>query len=496
MSIKFLNIPRIAIAATHSGSGKTIITLGIMAALKKRSLTVQGFKCGPDYIDPGFHTAITRRQSRNLDSWFIKPALLKKVFFNNAHDADISVIEGVMGLFDGRNSFNNHGSTAEICQTIQAPVILVLDARSMARSAAAIVRGFQVFSKKVNIAGVIANKIGSKNHLEIIRESVEKECGIPLIGGILFDEKMKIPERHLGLLPALESGNLDNLFNHLAEVMENSLDMDQLLKITGYRKKTNPVAATLQPYLKPVQKLPIKIAVARDAAFNFYYPENLEAMRQAGMEPVYFSPLKNEPLPVGVCGIYLGGGFPEVFSRQLSRNHISKKTLKDAIDNGMPAIAECGGFMYLVDEIVDQNNKVFSMTGILPGRVIMQKQRAALGYREISGLKNNPVLKEGDVIRGHEFHYSVYEPAACAGNTNKKTGYVYENKKGQMFSAYRMKGRNTDQESGFVYKNLVAGYAHFYFLSNLKMLLRWAAVCREYEYRKNKTGYIADASGV
>jgi len=505
--VKPFEMPRLVIGAAGSGAGKTTVALGIMAALKRRGLVVQGFKCGPDYIDPGYHAAVTGRPSRNLDSWFVKPSLVKQVFANNAQDADISIVEGVMGLFDGRNPADNQGSTAEISQILQAPVLLVLDARSMARSAAAIVRGFQVFSggtaggpssggaprnlsrnlsKKVQIAGVVANKVGSPNHLEILREAIEPECGIPLVGGILRDESLQVPERHLGLLPAIERGELLPLFEILADAVEKSLDLDLILKIAGYQKKT-PVrgpgarvsgARVLSRrnafpenrlYVIVKKHNPVKVAVARDAAFNFYYPENLEVMRQAGMEPIFFSPLKNEPVPQEAGGLYLGGGFPEEFAGLLSKNRVTIKSVRQVIENSMPAIAECGGYMYLAREIVDRKGKSRPMAGIFPGRVVMKARRAALGYREISGLANNFFLGPGETIRGHEFHYSEYEPA----ETGKADNVIFA-------PAYHMRGRNIDGPAGHVYKNLVAGYAHFYFLSNTEPLIRWAQKCREY----------------
>lgn len=473
--------PRLLIGATNSGAGKTTVTLGLMAALKKRGLVVQGFKCGPDYIDPGYHSAVTSRLSRNLDGWFVKPALVKQIFTNNALGADISIVEGVMGLFDGRDPSSDQGSSAEISQIIGAPVVLVIDARSMARSAAAIVRGFQLFSKKVNVAAVIANKVGGKNHLEIIREAVEKECGIPLLGGILRDEKLQIPERHLGLLPATERGELNSLFDTLAQVIENSVDLDGLLKIAGFDKKRFDKklltgkknkkapnigdAAAYKPYVIRKQKNLVKVAVARDAAFNFYYPENFEVMQQLGMELLYFSPLKNEPIPAQACGLYLGGGFPEEFARALSKNRVTQKSIREAIETGMPSVAECGGFMYLTQQIVDKNAKTFTMASILPGRVVMQERLAALGYREIRGLKNNFLLNKGELVRGHEFHYSTYD---VRGHE-------------KILPAYHMKGRNIDCKTGFMYKNLIAGYVHYYFLSNPAFVLRWAQKCLEYK---------------
>jgi cobyrinic acid a,c-diamide synthase len=461
--------PRIVIAAASSGSGKTTITLAILAALKKRKLSVQAYKCGPDYIDPGYHTAITGRVSRNLDSWFVKPDVIKKIFLKNSTKADISVIEGVMGLFDGKNPLNNSGSTAEISRILNAPVLLVLDAKSMARSAAAIVKGFQVFDRKIQIAGVILNKCGSKNHIEILREAIEKECKVPVLGGVLADPEILVPERHLGLLPAMERGELDNLFHTLEQIAEKSIDLDKIIEIANSAPKFSPEIFNsseklFAPFPQNTQK--IHIAIAHDLAFNFYYPENIDLLRKFNMKPVFFSPLKNEPVPEIACGLYLGGGFPEEFAGLLSKNNTSMKSIIKSIEGNMPVLAECGGFMYLTKNII--TGKITKkMCGIIPGNVEMQKKRAALGYREITGVNNNFLLPDSTTIRGHEFHYSKYIP--------------FDN---SLCSAFHVTGRNVSENSGFLYKNLVAGYPHLYFLSHPDILKNWYKKCIEYKNGK------------
>ena len=464
------NIPRILIAATGSGDGKTTITLGLMAALTRRGKTVQGFKCGPDYIDPGYHSAVTGRVSRNLDSWFTSAELLKDIFIRGASDSQISIIEGAMGLFDGRDSLSNEGSAAEISQIITAPIILALNCQSRARSAAAIVKGFMEFLPGLHIAGVIANKVGSVGHYEIIRDAVEKECKIPVLGYLLRDENLSIPERHLGLLPAIERGDHDDLFSLLAERLEQTVDIDRIFEIAQTSEAMQYEPGVFENLVNfnssntntPVKSEPrIKIGVAKDEAFHFYYPENLELMKLAGMEPVYFSPLKGEEPPEGVAGLYIGGGFPEEFAPELSRQKKTVEAIRKLIEDGAPTIVECGGFMYLTQEITNAAGDRFPMVGILPGQIKMQKKRAALGYREASGLNNNGILPEGEMARGHEFHYSRYE------NFRDR----------QLPEAYSLSGRFGTSNAGVLYKNLMGGYMHFYFPSHPKILQNWKELC-------------------
>lgn len=481
--------PSILIAGTNSGCGKTTVTLAIMAALKKKGLRVQGFKCGPDYIDTAYHAAVTRQPSYNLDSFFSTPQQLRRSFFEHSAQANIAVIEGVMGLFDGKAADKNTGSTAEIAGILNVPVVLVINAASMARSAAALVRGFQIFGKKIRIAGVIANRCGSKNHIELIRTAVETECKIPLLGGILRQDNIQIPERQLGLLPALERGELNSLFKRLATLAKEQIDLEQILKTARQYKTAFPGTVTPQTVSGGnTGKEKIIVAVAKDQAFNFYYPENLELMKNSGMTLKYFSPLKDEALPLNACGLYIGGGFPEEFAKVLSKNNKSKKSIQDAVESGMPCIAECGGFMYLTESLrTAVNGKRFqsgsggslptrslkdgkyTMCRILPGGIVMQNRLSALGYREISGLKNNYLLRENEMIKGHEFHYSVYE-----GPKNSKN----------ILPAFHFKGRNVNGQSGLMYKNLVASYAHFYFPSRPEFVSRWTEKCRQYRDKK------------
>ncbi|MGM0901757.1 MAG: cobyrinate a,c-diamide synthase [Bacillota bacterium] len=449
---------RFVLAGTGSGVGKTTFTIGIMRALMKRGLTVQGFKCGPDYIDPTYHTAVTKRPSRNIDSFMMSHDTVRAIVSRASQDVEVAMIEGVMGFYDGKSPLTNEGSAADISQITNSPVILIVNAASMARSAAAIVKGFQMLEEKSNIVGVLANQLGSKSHFEIVKSAIEQECGIPVIGYLPKGAVPTLPSRHLGLVPAIERGELDSYFDSLAEAIEETVDMEQLLEIT----KAQPLDVTASIFDPQPQGQEVHIAVARDAAFNFYYEENLELLRAYGAILHFFSPLQNEEVPRIAQGLYIGGGFPEEFADSLTKNEQTKQSIRAALERGLPTLAECGGFMYLTEEIVNRQGQVFPMVGIIPGRVRMQEKLAALGYREITGVPGNFLLNEAEQAKGHEFHYSTYE--------------------GELSSpAYFSKGRFRAQQEGYLHKNLVAGYTHFHFASNPQLVKNWLTTCLEGE---------------
>jgi cobyrinic acid a,c-diamide synthase len=448
---------RIVIAGTGSGVGKTTLTIGLMAALKRRGLAVQGFKCGPDYIDPSYHTAVTGRVSRNLDSWMLKHDVVKEILVRGSRGADISVIEGVMGFYDGKRPETNEGSTAEISVLTESPVLLVVNCKSMARSAAAIVKGFQTLSDEVRIVGVIANQVGSEGHYQLVKTAIEQECCVPVVGYMKREEEISIPERHLGLIPSLERGELDGFFEKLADLVEKTVSVERVLELAS------APALEVEPILfsgDAVEKK-VRIAVARDAAFNFYYPENLELLESNGAELVYFSPLAGEVVPTHVDGLYIGGGFPEEFADQLAKLVNVKDSVRSAVLTGVPTLAECGGYMYLTDEIVTTEGESYPMVGVISGTVKMQKQLAALGYREVTGRMGNFLLLEGEVAKGHEFHYSTFSTSE------------------QQPAAYRTKGLRGEKEEGFVRENVVAGYTHLHFASNPKIVRTWIEKCLE-----------------
>ncbi|RAV00238.1 cobyrinate a,c-diamide synthase [Paenibacillus sp. YN15] len=457
---------RIIIAGTGSSSGKSTVALGLMGAFRKQGLTVQGFKCGPDYIDPSYHTAITGRSSRNLDSWMLTPAVLREIYARGSRDADISIIEGVMGMFDGKSARSDEGSTAEVGALLGAPVLLVVDVSGMGRSAAAVVKGFQAMAGEgVRIAGVIANRTGSQGHGLLIRQAVEQKCGIPVVGCLMRNSGISIPERHLGLIPSLERGDLAPLFQSLAAHVAAGVDLEavwRLAEAPELEAGSSLFPDTACTAASKPDKL--RIAVARDAAFHFYYPENLELLEHYGAELIFFSPLAGELLPKHTNGLYFGGGFPEEYAGTLAQHRDTARSIRSAVEDGLPVIAECGGFMYLCRSLTQTDGSVHEMAGVFPGKTVMQTQLAAMGYREAAGAAGNPLLPEGQTARGHEFHYSVYVP-----EDGGQAAFPH---------AYTVTGRKGAAPEGFLYKNTVAGYTHLHFASNPIMVERWLAFCR------------------
>ncbi|WP_042346731.1 cobyrinate a,c-diamide synthase [Bacillus massiliigorillae] len=453
---------RLVIAGTGSGVGKTTITLGLMAALQKKGYTVQGYKCGPDYIDPTYHSAVTGRISRNLDSWMFDKETVTDIVAKNSNDADISIIEGVMGFFDGKSPTSNNGSAAEISVLTESPVILVVNCASMARSVAAIVKGFQTFSSEPKIVGVIANRVGSEGHYKIVKTAIEQECGIPVLGYVKKENDIDIPSRHLGLVPAIERGELDAFFETLGNLMLETVDLEKLVAIA----ETTPIIQGENSIFNKHTDETVAIAVAKDAAFNFYYQENFELLEAYGAKLHFFSPLKGESVPADADGLYIGGGFPEEFAAELAKEVGVKQSIKKAIESGLPTLAECGGYMYLTNSITDTNGEVSEMVGIIPGDTTMQTKRAALGYREIKGTEENFLFGPDEQVKGHEFHYSTY-----------KTTSTYQ-------PAYETKGRSGVKQEGYALNNLVAGYTHLHFASNPKVAEQWVQACSTFKKSK------------
>lgn len=448
---------RLVIAGTGSNVGKTTVTIGIMSALKKLGHDVQGFKCGPDYIDPSYHTAVTGRASRNLDSWMLPTDAVLDTFIHGSNGADISIIEGVMGFYDGKSPENNEGSTAEISIMTHSPVLLVVDCANMARSAAAIVKGFQLLDDTVQIAGVIVNNVGSEGHFQLVKTAVEQECDIPVIGYLERTLDISIPERHLGLIPANEREDLEALLDRLGTLILKTVDMDQLLEIAI----AEPIKAKqgLSIFSKRKEKM-VKIAVAKDEAFQFYYPENIELLEANGAEIVYFSPLHDDVLPNGIDGLYLGGGYPDLFASSLSEQHKMKASIKTAIENGLPTLAEGGGFLYLATHF-DDGDKHHEMVGVIPGTFKKTQRLVAFGYREIKGQQGHFLLKD-DIARGHTFHYDAFE------TEEKDIPYAYETT-----------GTRGKTKEGYLIHHLVASHTYLHFASCPNIVLNWIEKCFE-----------------
>ncbi len=439
------------LAATHSGSGKTTITLALLRALKRRGRKVQPFKCGPDYIDPGFHQQAAGCESINLDTWMMLESGVQESFARACSGRDIAVVEGVMGLFDGFSATEITGSTADCARLLQLPVILIVDAKGMAGSIAPLIKGFTEFNREVKITAVIANNVGSKAHTEILAEALDAAGLPPLLGGLPKNPDFKLKERHLGLTPFLENAKASAWFDTLAAAVEEFIDIDKLLEIV---KLDHP-----QPPKKP-QPLPpktkIRLALAKDSAFHFYYPDNLFLLRQAGFEIVEFSPLSDRALPEGTRLLLLGGGFPEMFAAELAENHNMRQAIKDFADNDGMIYGECGGFMYLGESLTDSNGRSFPMCSVIPGKSRMTPKLRSLGYREVSTLTKTPFGPAGTTIRGHEFHWSEMEITKTCP------------------SLYCQKNRRGDERlCGIHLNNILASYIHLHFSATPQVINSW-----------------------
>ncbi|AGN27013.1 hypothetical protein A3206_04805 [Candidatus Methanomassiliicoccus intestinalis] len=409
------NHPRVVIAGTGSGVGKTAITAGIMNRLSKHRC-VQGYKVGPDFIDPMFHTLACKRQSRNLDSFFMDQVTIKNLFGWASQDADISIIEGVRGLYDGLTSTGDDGSTAEIAKFLGAPVILVVNARSLAKSAAAHVLGFKMLDPDVTIAGVILNNVSGDRHRKKATEAVENLTSIPVVGTV---EKLheKLAERHLGLVTTFESDN-SKILKQTSDMVEN-IDFSQIEEIADN-------AADMQFNINcPFETSPcenVKIGIPFDKAYSFYYHENLESLHYAGACLKYFKPTEGESLP-DVDGIYLGGGYPEIYASEISSNKDFIEGLKTFSDDGKLVYGECGGMMTLCSSIVNMNE--YKMANIFPEKAVQTQQRQGLSYVKATATPDN-FLFAGQEIRSHEFHYSHLDPSPSgpfAYSISRGTGF-------------------------------------------------------------------------
>jgi cobyrinic acid a,c-diamide synthase len=464
-------IPRILIAGTHSGVGKTTVAVGLMAALVKRGVRVQPFKVGPDYIDPTYHTLVSGRICRNLDTWLLKDKLVRGVFQNASVDAKLAIIEGVMGLFDGHGSTNDRGSTAELAKLLQVPVILVVNASHMARSIAALVQGYLKFDPHVQIAGVIVNNVRER-HFRLLRDALQQYTDCPVLGFLPPDPALTIPERHLGLIPAQEARRLAQVQERLVEAVTNSVNLETILRIARGAPQLPWVQLPGENQSEPRKSC--RIGVARDEAFHFYYQENLELLEHEGAELIEFSPLGDQRLPEGLDALYLGGGFPEVFASQLAQNEPLRRDIKRAVEGGLPTYAECGGLMYLAEQLVDHEGRRHEMVGVLPGTIRMTNRLQKFGYVTLIPKRDTILAKANDPIKGHEFHYSVWDhqvPEGCAA-------YV---------AVKRREGRRLE---GFARANLLASYVHVHFLTNIRWARGFVASARRWKEQQ-----VAIASG-
>ncbi|MHC4139479.1 MAG: cobyrinate a,c-diamide synthase [Planctomycetota bacterium] len=442
-------LPRIMIAGTNSGVGKTTVTLGIMSALVQKGIKVQGFKAGPDYIDPSHHTFVTGNASRNLDTWIMGENACRELFVRSAANADISIIEGVMGLYDGSIDSSGHGSSAHLAKILNTPVILVVNARGVAQSAAAIVLGFKEFDKEINLAGVILNNIASQSHYDCIKEAIEESCSVTVLGYLKKESNITIPERHLGLIPSEEQKVNSALYDKLGQMVLETIDTDKLLNAAGSAgifPDFNKLIFTSRDSSQNVT-----LAVARDNAFCFYYQDDIDLFEELGAKIKLFSPLNDRSLPDGIDGIFMGGGFPELFANRLMKNESMRNSILDASKQGIVIYGECGGMMYLLEKLIDCEGRSFKMSGVLNGSSRMENRRQGLGYVIADAICDNAIGKRGDTFRAHEFHWSKLQ------DIPDDTSFAYTTRKSN--------GKKTGFD-GICKSNVLASYTHIHFSSN------------------------------
>jgi len=397
-------IPRIVIAALKGGAGKTFLSVGIVAALRKRGLSTVAFKKGPDYIDAGWLGLAAASDCYNLDSYLLDNETVRGSFLKRSRGADIAVVEGNRGLFDGVDSDGSY-STAELAKLLAAPLILVVDATKMTRTAAALVVGCRVLDPELDLRGVILNRVGGARHEKILRESIEKAASIPVVGSVRKRPLKNFPQRHLGLLPWHEHPQARGFVEEASGVVEESVDLAWLLETAGSAREFDSRDAP-DPLGIPSGESasPLVIGVLRDAAFQFYYPENLEALRGNGARIVEISALESEALP-DLDALYIGGGFPETHSRVLSGNSRFQESLRSAVERGLPVYAECGGLMYLSENLVIDGDR-YPMAGVLPVETVLERRPQGHGYVRAETVSSNPFYPAGAILTGHEFHYS------------------------------------------------------------------------------------------
>lgn len=424
------NIPQLFISATSSGCGKTTFTLGLMRALKRRGMSLAGFKCGPDYIDPKFHHLASGRESINLDLYMMSSEHVKAVYAEYSQDVEASIVEGVMGLFDG--SHKMQGSSADLAQLLDLPVILLVNAASSAYSTGATIYGYKNWKPNIRIAGVVFNRVASESHYSFLRDAAA-DAGVESLGYIPRTASLNVPSRHLGL-SLEELAQLDYFPDQVADLIEAHVDVDKILELCTQPRPSHQ--ATTSSAHKSGSKSR-RIAVAQDEAFNFIYPENIKALQNLG-ELVFFSPLEDETLPQGTDLLYLPGGYPEFYLDKLSRNETMRLAIKHYGESGGHILAECGGMMYLCEDIIDENQHAYPMCGLLPHQATMEDMKLSLGYRSV-------VCKDIQ-LRGHEFHYSRLK---------------IKDEEHIIAEQYGAKG-NKVSTALYRYKNVIAGYTHLY----------------------------------
>ena len=457
--------PTLIIAGTTSGVGKTTISLAIMYALKyKKGFSVQSFKIGPDFIDPSYHKIITGRESRTLDAWMMGNNGIISTLQNTAIDVDVAIIEGVMGLFDGLSGKSDFASTAYVAKILNTPVILVIDAAKAARSIAAMAFGYLHFDRRLKISGIILNNVSGPKHARYITEACKSKIKVPILGIVQRDNELRMDERHLGLIPTDELDyTKKSKIMKVAKKVSEEIYYDKIVSLFKLKKsKFTEIVKKSEPSISK-----LKIGVALDNSFNFYYNENLNSLRNLGAEITFFSPLNDNHIPNDVSGLMLGGGFPEVMADKLHSNQSMRRSIKTAVEQGMPIYGECGGLMYLTKSIAGYRdfNKPFKMVGVIDANTIMTG-RLTLNYTQADMTSN--LFGNIQNIRGHEFHYSKIE------NIPQDSKYVYKLKRGS--------GIDGGKHDGVLIYNCIASYMHLHFYDT-RFPNKWIKLCIDFERR-------------
>jgi len=457
--------PTLIIAGTTSGVGKTTISLAIMYALKyKKGFSVQPFKIGPDFIDPSYHKIITGRESHTLDAWMMGNKGIISTLQNTAIDVDVAIIEGVMGLFDGLSGKTDFASTAYVAKILNIPVILVIDAAKAARSIAAMAFGYLHFDRRLKISGIILNNVSGPKHARYITEACKSKIKVPILGIVQRDNELRMDERHLGLIPTDELDyTKKSKIMKVAKKVSEEIYYDKIVSLFKLKKsKFTEIVKKSQPSISK-----LKIGVALDNSFNFYYNENLNSLRNLRAEITFFSPLNDNHIPIDVSGLMLGGGFPEVMADKLHSNQSMRKSIKTAVEQGMPIYGECGGLMYLTKSIAGYRDfkKPFKMVGIIDANTIMTG-RLTLNYTQADMTSN--LFGNIQNIRGHEFHYSKIE------NIPQDSKYVYNMKRGS--------GIDGGKHDGVLIYNSIASYMHLHFYDT-RFPNKWIKFCIDFERR-------------
>ena len=460
-----VSVPRLVIASPSSGSGKTTVVVALARALRRRGFRVVTFKCGPDYLDPTYHARATGTVSPTLDGWMMGQAGVVSTFNDAAAGADIALIEGMMGLFDGATATTESGSTAEIALWLRAPVVLVVDVSAMARSIAALVHGFRTYDPRIELAGVIANRVGSRDHLQLVQAATAIP---PLLGGLPNEREHSFPERHLGLVRADAKTLPDATLDHWATLAEEWLNLDAVRASAS----ATPVPDVPTKGLPSASGVRCRIGIARDVAFDFYYEENLRLLRDHGAELVAFSPLEHAVLP-DVDGVYFGGGYPELHGFALETNAMFRESVRRFIEDGGPVYAECGGLMYLTGAIRLANGQVHRMVGAIAAEVTMSDSLRAIGYVEAEAWRETILGPVGTRLRGHQFRYS--ELRNLAPTSGEDDAFVLRSPSGAPLGS-----------AGIAPGNVLATYVHAHFASNPDVPGYFVERCAQYRRKRGK----------